>query len=73
MVNIACANELIYVLNVLIYELNICNLQPTHPQGLVSQVDRKVLVIHLYHLDLKFKWHNLQGCVNCQVSIYSPF
>ena len=53
--------------------LNVCNLQPTHPQGLVSQVDREVLVTHLYHLDLKFKRHNLQGSVNCQVSIYSPF
>lgn len=38
--------------------LNVCNLQPTNRQGQVSQVDRKALVIHLYHLDLKFKRHN---------------
>ena len=27
----------------------------TNRQGLVSQVDREVLVIHLYHLDLKIE------------------
>ena len=43
----------------------VCNLQPT------NQLDREVLVIHLYHLDLKFKRH--KRCVNCQVSIYSSF